>query len=88
MQRAELNALTEVIKNEGSFTDQLITEISKVIVGQKYMIERLVIGLLCNGHILLKASQDWQKLPQFNRWQRPFLTFNRIQFTQIYYRLT
>ena len=71
MQRAELNALTEIIENESSFADQLITEISKVIVGQRYMIERLVIGLLCNGHILLEGVPGLAKLPQFIRWQRP-----------------
>ena len=82
MQRAELNALTERIKNESSFADQLITEISKVIVGQKYMIERLVIGLLCNGHILLEGVPGLAKTTLVQSLAAAIsTTFNRIQFT-------
>ncbi len=82
MQRAELNALTEIIKNESSFADQLITEISKVIVGQKYMIERLVIGLLCNGHILLEGVPGLAKTTSVQSLAAAIsTTFNRIQFT-------
>ena len=82
MQRAELNALTEIIKNESSFANQLITEISKVIVGQKYMIERLVIGLLCNGHILLEGVPGLAKTTSVQSLAAAIsTTFNRIQFT-------
>ena len=82
MQRAELNALTERIKNESSFADQLITDISKVIVGQKYMIERLVIGLLCNGHILLEGVPGLAKTTLVQSLAAAIsTTFNRIQFT-------
>ena len=82
MQRAELNALTEIIENESSFADQLITEISKVIVGQKYMIERLVIGLLCNGHILLEGVPGLAKTTSVQSLASAIsTTFNRIQFT-------
>jgi len=82
MQRAELNALTEIIKNESSFADQLITEISKVIVGQRYMIERLVIGLLCNGHILLEGVPGLAKTTSVQSLASAIsTTFNRIQFT-------
>ncbi|MCH2576602.1 MoxR family ATPase [Candidatus Poribacteria bacterium] len=82
MQRAELNALTEIIENESSFADQLITEISKVIVGQRYMIERLVIGLLCNGHILLEGVPGLAKTTSVQSLAAAIsTTFNRIQFT-------
>ncbi|MBP94580.1 ATPase [Candidatus Poribacteria bacterium] len=82
MRRAELNALTEIIKNESSFADQLTTEISKVIVGQKYMIERLVIGLLCNGHILLEGVPGLAKTTSVQSLAAAIsTTFNRIQFT-------
>ena len=82
MQRAELNALTEIIKNESSFADQLITEISKAIVGQRYMIERLVIGLLCNGHILLEGVPGLAKTTSVQSLAAAIsTTFNRIQFT-------
>ena len=47
MDIAELN---EKIKNESAFIDLLLGEIRKVIVGQKEMIERLIVGLLGNGH--------------------------------------
>ena len=45
----------EKIKNEASWVNLLKQEISRVIVGQKYLIDRLVIGLLANGHVLLEG---------------------------------
>jgi MoxR-like ATPase len=47
----ELTALNERINQESEFIERLSTEVGKVIVGQKYMIERLLIGLLSSGHI-------------------------------------
>ena len=52
MDIAELN---EKIKNESAFVDLLMAEIGKVIVGQKEMVERLVVGMLGNGHVLLEG---------------------------------
>ena len=49
----EITELNEKIKQESQFVDNLFNEIGKVIVGQKEMVQRLVIGLLGNGHILL-----------------------------------
>ncbi len=51
----DIVALNEKIKNESAFIDLLMNEIGKVIVGQKAMVERLVIGLLGNGHVLLEG---------------------------------
>ena len=51
----DIVALNEKIKNESAFIDLLMSEIGKVIVGQKAMVERLVIGLLGNGHVLLEG---------------------------------
>ncbi|MDH7605173.1 MAG: AAA family ATPase, partial [Melioribacter sp.] len=51
----DITALNEKIRRESEFIDILFNEISKVIVGQKQMLERLVIGLLSNGHILLEG---------------------------------
>lgn len=51
----DIVALNEKIKQESAFIDLLMSEISKVIVGQKAMVERLVIGLLGNGHVLLEG---------------------------------
>lgn len=50
----DIRALNEKIERESAFVDLLTLEMNKVIVGQKHMIERLLIGLLGNGHILLE----------------------------------
>ena len=51
----DITALNEKIKQESAFVDLLFNEIGKVIIGQKAMVERLVVGLLGNGHILLEG---------------------------------
>ncbi len=51
----EITELNEKIGKESGFIDVLLAEIGKVIVGQKDMVERLVVGLLGNGHILLEG---------------------------------
>ena len=51
----DIVALNESIKNESAFIDLLQSELSKVIVGQKGMVEGLLIGLLADGHIFLEG---------------------------------
>src|SRR5215218_8197092 len=51
----DIRALTERVQQESSFVDPLIAEVGKVIVGQRPMLERVLIGLLCNGHVLLEG---------------------------------
>ena len=51
----EITELNEKIKNESAFVDSLFGEIGKAIIGQKEMVERLIIGLLSNGHVLLEG---------------------------------
>ncbi|MBF5044355.1 MoxR family ATPase [Aggregicoccus sp. 17bor-14] len=51
----DIRALTERVQQESSFVEALHQEASKVIVGQRYMLERVLIGLLCNGHVLLEG---------------------------------
>ncbi|MCA9444468.1 MAG: ATPase, partial [Candidatus Omnitrophica bacterium] len=51
----DISAVTERIKQESAFVPSLLSEIEKVIVGQRYMIERLLIGLLTRGHCLLEG---------------------------------
>ncbi|MEK9136031.1 MAG: ATPase, partial [Bacteroidota bacterium] len=51
----DIKAMNEKIQRESAFIDLLQMEIGKVIVGQKYMVERLMVGLLANGHILLEG---------------------------------
>src|SRR6266436_4326356 len=50
-----INALNEAVQEAGAFVRPLFSELAKVIVGQTYLVERLVIGLLANGHVLLEG---------------------------------
>ena len=50
-----INAINEKVKQESLFVQTLALEIEKVIVGQKYLIERLIVGLLANGHVLVEG---------------------------------
>ena len=52
----DISAVNEKIAQESAFIDLLMLEMNKVIVGQKYMVERLLIGLLGQGNILLEGS--------------------------------
>ena len=51
----DVRALNELVAKESAFIDDLTTEVGKVIVGQTYMIERILIGLLTGGHVLLEG---------------------------------
>jgi len=76
---AELN---EKIKNESAFIDLLFSEIGKVIIGQKEMVERLIIGLLGNGHILLEGVPGLAKTLAITTLASAMKAkFQRIQFT-------
>ena len=50
----DIKAINDKIEKESAFVDLLTLEMNKVIVGQKHMVERLLIGLLGRGHILLE----------------------------------
>lgn len=79
MDIAELN---EKIKNESAFVDLLFSEVGKVIVGQREMIERLVVGLLGNGHILLEGVPGLAKTLAITTLSAAMKAkFQRIQFT-------
>ncbi len=79
MDIAELN---EKIKNESAFIDLLFSEIGKVIIGQKEMVERLIIGLLGNGHILLEGVPGLAKTLAITTLASAMKAkFQRIQFT-------
>ncbi len=78
----EITELNEKIKRESEFIDVLFREIGKVIVGQKGMVERLVIGLLANGHILLEGVPGLAKTLAINSLASSMnAKFQRIQFT-------
>ena len=72
----------ERIRNEAAWVELLKQEISKVIVGQKYLIERLIIGLLANGHVLLEGVPGLAKTLAVNTLAKCMKAdFKRIQFT-------
>ncbi|HPI37764.1 MAG TPA: AAA family ATPase [Ignavibacteriaceae bacterium] len=78
----DITALNEKIKQESAFIDLLMTEISRVIIGQKSMLERLVIGLLGNGHILLEGVPGLAKTLAIKSLASAMQAkFRRIQFT-------
>ena len=78
----DIAALNEKIKQESAFVDLLMNEISKVIVGQKPMVERLVIGLLSNGHVLLEGVPGLAKTLAIKTLSSAMKAkFQRIQFT-------
>jgi len=78
----DIQALNEKIQKESVFVDKITEEVGKVIVGQKYMIERLLIGLLCNGHIHLEGVPGLAKTMAVKTLSSTIQTkFQRIQFT-------
>jgi MoxR-like ATPase len=75
-------AINERIANESAFIDALQFEMNKVIVGQKHMVERLLIGLLGQGHILLEGVPGLAKTLAINTLAKAVKgSFSRIQFT-------
>jgi MoxR-like ATPase len=78
----DIKELNERIQRESAFMDLLNMEMSKVIIGQKSMVERLLIGLLANGHILLEGVPGLAKTLAIKSLANCInLKFNRIQFT-------
>ncbi len=78
----DIRALNEKIEMESAFIDLLRNEMNKVIVGQKHMIDRLLIGLLGNGHILLEGVPGLAKTLAINTLAKAVDgSFSRVQFT-------
>ncbi len=78
----DISAINEKIEKESAFIDLLTLEINKVIVGQKQMVERLLIGLLGRGHILLEGVPGLAKTLAINTLSKAVKAdFSRIQFT-------
>ncbi len=79
---AHIQTINEKVKQESSFVQQLVGEVHRVIVGQKYMVERLLIGLLTRGHILLEGVPGLAKTLAVKTLSAAIDTrFQRIQFT-------
>ena len=78
----DIKAINEKIEKESAFVDLLTLEMNKVIVGQKHMVERLLIGLLGKGHILLEGVPGLAKTLAINTLSKAVKgSFSRIQFT-------
>ena len=78
----DIKEINEKIQRESAFVDLLSMELSKVIVGQKYMTERLLIGMLSNGHVLLEGVPGLAKTLAIKSLASAIhAKFNRIQFT-------
>lgn len=79
---SDLQQVKEQVAQESSFVRELTDEISKRIIGQTYMIERMMIGLLCNGHVLLEGVPGLAKTLTVRTLSEAIsLAFQRIQFT-------
>jgi MoxR-like ATPase len=78
----DVRALNELVAKESAFVDSLTTEVGKVIVGQSYMIERILIGLLTGGHVLLEGVPGLAKtLSVRTLCETIQAKFARVQFT-------
>ena len=77
-----ITAINDRVKKESQFIHGLVSEIEKVIVGQKYLIERLLVGLLANGHILVEGVPGLAKTMSIKTLASTLSAkFQRLQFT-------
>lgn len=82
MDTVDIKSLNERIQRESSFVDMINMEMNKVIVGQKHLVEGLLIGMLSNGHILLEGVPGLAKTLAINTLAKTIdAKFSRIQFT-------
>jgi MoxR-like ATPase len=78
----DMEALTKKIEKDSAFIDDIRKELDKVIIGQRYMIDRLLVGLLTNGHVLLEGVPGLAKTLTISSLATVLDTaFQRIQFT-------
>ncbi len=78
----DIKTINEMIQRESAFVDTLAGEVGRIIVGQKQMVDRLLIGLLCNGHILLEGVPGLAKTLTIKTLSLAInAKFQRIQFT-------
>jgi MoxR-like ATPase len=79
---SDVRALNELVAKESAFVDRITNEVGKVIVGQTYMVERILIGLLTGGHVLLEGVPGLAKtLTVRTLCEAISAKFARIQFT-------
>src|SRR2546423_2683785 len=77
-----ISAINAEVQQASAFVRPLFNEINKVVVGQKYLVERLVIGLLANGHVLLEGVPGLAKTLSVKTLSASMnVKFSRLQFT-------
>lgn len=77
-----LMALNESVKKESQFVEQMLREVSKVVVGQREMLEAIIMGLLTGGHVLLEGVPGLAKTLTISSVSQAIsLGFQRVQFT-------
>src|SRR5437763_5084537 len=77
-----ITGITEEVQRAGAFVQPLFAELNKVIVGQKYLLERLCVGLLANGHLLLEGVPGLAKTLAVKSLAASIhVKFSRLQFT-------
>jgi len=79
---SEMEKIQELVEKESRFVDKVLSEVSKVIVGQRRMMERILLGLLCKGHILLEGVPGLAKTLTIKTFCDSIkVKFQRLQFT-------
>ncbi len=80
--QVDIQAINEKIQRESAFVETLMQEVGNIVVGQKYMIERLLIGLMTNGHVLLEGVPGLAKTLTVSTLSKIInCKFQRLQFT-------
>jgi len=78
----DIQEITKAVEQESVVVRQVMANMEKVIVGQRYLIERMIIGLLCDGHLLLEGLPGLAKTTAVKALATTVqTTFQRIQFT-------
>ncbi len=78
----DVRAINDLVERESAFIDAITEEVGKIIVGQRYMVERLLIGLLCGGHCLIEGVPGLAKTLTVKTLAETLeATFQRVQFT-------
>src|ERR1700761_8150105 len=82
MANVDVQNITEEVRKKSVFVDAILSETSKVVVGQKVLLERLILALLCDGHVLLEGLPGLAKTLTIKTLADVIhADFQRIQFT-------
>ncbi|PIE19770.1 MAG: ATPase [Proteobacteria bacterium] len=80
--QGDVSVINDLVRGESGFIDEVLGEVRKVIVGQEYMVERILMGLLCDGHVLLEGVPGLAKTLTVNTIAKTISAkFQRLQFT-------